>query len=243
MNCRDTMSSSQSSLDLPSLPPPSTKCIEVFIWTGIYHHINRGVLRDHQLSLAVPVNSANGPGFVRFSTHQEDAADDWEILDSPWHGDTSFTGTHNGLQSVWRARFQHVGPEGPFLHHIQFCLYPRSLELYGLTSYKGFNLCPTFHEEGPSRNPWCLFYLGDEIRRETIEVDYDPKFKQCIRSLDDLAIASTAGPTDVPSNADGSLNPFGGLPEIYNMRLAAEFPAHSMIMGHNNPPENRPSAA
>ena len=235
------MSLPQPSLPLPSLPQPTKKRIDVLIWTGAYHHFNRGVLRDHQLALAVPLDPANGPGFVRFSTHQEDAADDCEILDSPWHGDTSFTGTHNELQSDWRARFQHVGPEGPFLHDIQFSLCPRYLKLHGFISYKGFNLCPTFHEEGPSRKPWCLLYLGDEIRRETIEVDYDPKFKQCIRSLDDLAIASTAGPTDVPSNADGSLNIFGGLPEIYNMRLAAEYPVPSMIMGHNDPPESRRS--
>ena len=235
------MSSSQSSLDLPSLPPPSTKCIEVFIWTGIYHHINRGVLRDHQLSLAVPVNSANGPGFVRFSTHLEDAAKDCEIFDRPWHGHTSFMGMHNGLQSDWFATFQHVGPEGLFSHQIQFCLCRGYLKDLGLIVYKGFNLCPTSHEEGPSRNPLCVFHLGGDYRTETIKVDYDPIFNQCIRLLDDPVIASTAGPTDVPSNADGSSNIFGGLREIFNMRLAAAYPEHSMIMGHNNPPESRRS--
>ena len=233
------MSSSQSSLDLPSHLPPSTKCIEVFIWTGIYHHINRGVLRDHQLSLAVPVNSANGPGFVRFSTHQEDVAKDCDIFDRPWHGHTSFMGMHNGLQSVWRARFQNVGSEGLFSHHIQFFHRPGHLKHLGLIVYEGFDLCPTSHEEGPSQDPSCFFHLSHDHRTETIVVGYDPISEQCIRSLDDPAIASTTLPADVLSNADGSLNIFGGLPEIYNMRLAAEFPVHSMIMGHNDPPESR----
>ena len=152
-------------------------------------------------------------------------------------------GMHNGLQSDWFATFQHVGPEGLFSHQIQFFLCRGYLKDPGLIVYKGFNLCPTSHEEGPSRNPLCFFHLGDDHRTETIKVDYDPIFKQCIRSLDDPVIASTAGPTDVPSNADGSLNIFGGLREIFNMRLAAEFPVHSMIIGHNDPPESRPSAA
>ena len=188
------------------------------------------------MSLAVPVNSANGSGFVRFSTHQEDVAKDCDIFDCPWHCHTSFKGLHNGLQSDCRARFQHVGSEGLFSHHIEFFHRLGHLKHLGLIVCEGFNPCPTSHEEDPSQDPSCFFHLSHDHRTETIEVGYDPISKQCIRSLDDLAIATTTLPADVLSNADGSLNIFGGLREIFNMRLAAEFPDQSKLMGHTDPP-------
>ena len=68
-----------------------------------------------------------------------------------------------------------------------------------------------------------FFHLSHDHCTEMIEVGYDLISKQCIRSLDDFAIASTTVSTDVLSNADVSLNIFCGLREIFKCGWLSTF--------------------